>query len=205
MIVTDTDLRRRMNATTRMNSTVFVGVDLGKRENPSAIVVLERFEVMPEYTDVLRGAGLSRRYVVRQAERLALGTPYTEVVKRVKQVVTAVMARMPSSSCNLVVDESGPGVPVVEMMRAAGMGCAICGYTITNGAAATGSSVPRAEIVTRVQLMLEQEELEIAEGCRDAAAIEREMTYLQLSGKASGENDDIAMGLALVCWKARVR
>ena len=78
---------------------------------------------------------------------------------------------------------------VVEMMRAAGMGCPLHGYT---GAKATGSSVPRAE-------------LEVAEGCRDGEALKRELGYLQLSGKAAGENDDMAMGLALVCWKTRVR
>ena len=58
--------------------TIFIGVDLGKMECPSAIVVLERFEEMPtDFADVLRGVGARTRYVVRQAERVALGTPYT--------------------------------------------------------------------------------------------------------------------------------
>ena len=38
---------------------------------------------MPEFTDVLRGTGFRRRYVVRQAERVMLGTPYTELAVRV--------------------------------------------------------------------------------------------------------------------------
>src|SRR5450432_2987678 len=118
----------------KVDSMVFVGVDLGKRENPSAIVLVERFEVMPDYTDMLRGVGLRKRYVVRQAERMMLGTPYTEVVGRVKRVVGAVLA-IPRP-CVLVVDESGPGVPVVESMREARMGCPLMGYTITTGAKA---------------------------------------------------------------------
>ena len=42
----------------RADSSVFIGVDLGKRENYTAIVVLERFEVRPNYTDMLRGVGM---------------------------------------------------------------------------------------------------------------------------------------------------
>ena len=41
----------------------------------------------------LRGAGVKTRYVVRHAERLALETPYIEVVKRVKQVVGQMATR----------------------------------------------------------------------------------------------------------------
>ena len=195
---------RRMNVT-RPASTIFIGVDLGKQENYSTIVVLERFEVKPDLTDALRGVGFRKKYVVRQAERVMLGTPYTEVVKRVKRVVEQALAI--SSSCFLVVDESGPGVPVVEMMREVGMGCPLIPITITSGQAAnaSGTSVPRAELVTKLQLMLERGELEVAAGCRNGAELERELEHLQLSGKAAGESDDLAMALAMVCWKARVR
>ena len=203
MTLTDAYLQRRQLNTTRPDSTVFIGMDLGKRENHSAIVVVERFEEVPNFTDVLRGAGFRRRYVVRQVERVMLGTPYTEVVARAKRVVEQVTAL--KASCVLVVDESGPGVPVVEMMREVGMGCALYPYTITSGQSATRSSVPRAELVTKLQLMLERGELEIAAGCRHAEELARELVHLQLSGKAAGENDDLVMALALACWRARVR
>ena len=96
-------------------------------------------------------------------------------------------------------------MPVVEMMREVGMGCHLMPYTITTGAKATGSTVPRAELVTKLQLMLEREELEIAAGCRHREELVHELVHLQLSGKAAGEYDDLAMALALACWKARVR
>ena len=175
----------------RPDSSVFIGVDLGKRENYTSIVVLERFEVRPNYTDMLRG------------ERVALGTPYTEVVGRVKRVVEGVKAV--TGSCFLIVDESGPGVPVVEMMRELKMGCPLYPLTITSGQAATESSVPRAELVTKLQLMLERGELEIAAGCRNREELVHELIHLQLSGKAAGEYDDLALALALACWRARVR
>ena len=200
--LTGADLKS-MNRT-RADVMVFIGVDLGERRNPSAIVVLERFEEWPaNHTDILRGAGPKRRYVVRQAERIPLGTPYTEVIRRVKHVVERIAST--GRHCVLIVDEGGPGIPVVERMREAGMGCSLIPYTITADQAATGSTVSRTILLTKLQMMVESGELEIAAGCRDSEHLERELIYLQLDGKCSGESDDLAMALALACWKARVR
>src|SRR5450432_420897 len=103
---------RSMNAVV-VDRMVFIGVDLGQRESHTAIVILERMDVMPDYTDMLRGLGPRRKYMVRQAERVALGTPYPAVVMQLKRLVERVVAKR--GSCVLVVDESGVGVPVVEM------------------------------------------------------------------------------------------
>ena len=198
-----------MNAAIR-NRRVYVGLDLGQRMTPSAIVILERLEVMPDYTDMLRGVGPRMKYVVRQVERVRLGTPYPEVVKRVKELVGLIVARR--GSCVLVVDSSGVGVPVVEMMQAAGMGCWLAPVAITSGEKATETSVPRVQLVTRMQLMAQTGELEIAAGCRHGAALAWELVHLQAErrasrrpGAGSGESDDLALALALACWKAKVR
>ena len=58
-----------------IDRTFFVGVDLGQRGSHTAFVVLERFDEQPEFTAMLRGQGIQRRYLVRQAERVSLGTP----------------------------------------------------------------------------------------------------------------------------------
>ena len=178
---------------------IYVGVDLGKLETHSAIVVVERIEEMPkDHFDVLRGVMERRRYVVRFAERLALNTDYTLVVKRVKQVVTQVATR---GTCVLVVDETGVGVPVVEDIRRAGMGCSLCPIKISAGSQATGRSVPREELLTKMKMMGERGELELAVGCLHGEALKRELVHLQLAGRKSGEKDDLAFALA--CWKAR--
>jgi len=189
--------------------TVFVGVDLGQRGSHTAIVVLERFEVAPDYTDALRGVGMKWRYVVRAAERVKLGTPYSEVVKRVKRIVEQMALK---GRCVLVVDGTGVGVPVVELMREVGMGCLIQAIVITSGQNATSGSVPRAELVTKMQLMAQRGELEIAGGCGYLEELKRELVHLQLAGGGSSssrdgarENDDLALALALACWRAKVR
>jgi hypothetical protein len=202
----DLSMLRALN-TAVLDRTVFLGLDLGKRESHTAIVALERFETMPDYTDILRGIGPRTRYVVRQAERIDLGTSYSEVVKYVKQMVSKLLSR--NVTCILIVDESGVGVPVVEMMREVSMGCRIIPYVITSGQHSSSSSVPRAELITKMQLMAERGELEIASGCKNGAELKYELVHLQLAGggtrTGSSEHDDLALALALACWKAKVR
>ena len=127
------------------------------------------------------------------------GPHNAEVVGRVKRVVEAL-----GRGCIVVVDESGVGVPVVEAMRKE-MRCMIQPIGITSGQHATASSVPRTELVTRLQMMIQAGELELAHGCRHGEELERELVHLQLSGKSGEEPDDLAMALALACWKARGR
>ena len=89
------------------------------------------------------------------------------------------------------------------------MGCRILPFVITSGQQATARSVPRTELVTKMQVMAQRGELEIAVGCRHGEELERELVHLQLSGGASRdgarESDDLALALALACWKAKVR
>ena len=202
-LIHETASRLRAMNVKVLDRMVFVGVDLGQKESHTAMVVLERMEeISTDYADILRGMGPKKRYVVRQAERVALGTPYPEVVMRVKRMVEQVMVRR---SCALVVDASGVGAPVLEMMQEVRMGCRIHPIVITSGQVATATSVPRSELVTKLQMMAQRGELEIAEGCLHGEALVRELVHLQLSGRAAGECDDLAMALALACWKARVR
>ena len=183
---------------------IFIGVDLGKMECHSAIVVVERVEEVPtDFADVLRGVGPRKAYIVRHAERLPLGMPYTEVVMRVKAMIPQLAIH---GTCVLVVDAGGPGVPVVEMMRKVGMGCALYPIVITSGQKASGDGVPRAELVTTMQMMAERRELKIAAGCFHGELLKRELLHLQLQGGGgTRERDDLAMGMAMACWKARVR
>jgi hypothetical protein len=189
--------------------TVFIGLDLGQRGSHTAIVALDRVDEAPDYTDMLRGMGMKRRFVVRAAERVALGMPYPAVVNRVKAIVGQLLVR---GSCILVVDGTGVGVPVVDLMREVGMGCRVIPIVITSGQHATAGSVPRAELVTKMQVMAQRGELEIAGGCGYLEELKRELLHLQLmgaggSGRGCGarESDDLALALALACWRAKVR
>jgi hypothetical protein len=81
---------------------------------------------------------------------------------------------------------------------------------ITGGSGPSATSVPRAMLITKMQVMMEQKELEIASGCREGEAVTRELTHLTLdrAGRSRGvdkEPDDLALALAPACWRAKVR
>ena len=108
-------------------------------------------------------------------------------------------------TCIVVVDESGGGIPVVESMKRE-LDCRIVPIMITSGqAASAGGSVPRNVLITKLQVMAERGELEIASGCRDIEALKRELAHLTLDSKSgSDEFDDLALALALACWRAKI-
>jgi hypothetical protein len=75
-------------------------VDIGQRRDPTAIAVTER-----------RGDG----YTVRHVERLPLGTRYPAVVERIVGIIEQLYSLDP----RLLLDATGVGMPVVDMVRAA--------------------------------------------------------------------------------------
>src|ERR1700686_4083733 len=75
----------------------YLGLDLGKKHDHTAVVIVER-----------RGNSL----LVRHLERMALGTPYTAVVARVQEIVERTERE---GQCAVVVDGTGVGEPESRM------------------------------------------------------------------------------------------
>jgi hypothetical protein len=118
-----------------------VGLDLGQKQDFSAVAVVERDE-----------QGCMR---VRHLERLALGTPYVNVVSRVSEIMQhPELAR----ESRLVVDATGVGAPVVEMLRAARPAYRVTAVTITAGEHAHGHEeewhVPKKDLMAGLQVLL---------------------------------------------------
>ena len=178
----------------------YIGIDLGKWRDHTAFVILQR-------------APAGHRYVyLRGVERLPLGTPYPAVVERLQALV-----RRLGGKCCIIVDGTGVGAPVVDLIRRARMGCDICEVTITGGEhASSGGSggrwnVPKQDLVTGLQMMLEQGELRIARKLKEAGQLVKELTDMQATSRKTGrvrlgadgcgQHDDLVMALALACWK----
>ena len=98
----------------------YLGLDLGQRHDPTAIAVVEKI-----------GRALAAVQLrVRHLERVPLGTPYPGVVERVREITRHGEL---AGRCALAVDGTGVGAPVVDMLRAARLGCEISAVTITGG------------------------------------------------------------------------
>src|SRR5437016_741777 len=121
-----------MNADKNMDlHWYFVGLDLGQSRNYSALAVVERAEVVLDGTDwVTYERRRERRFRMRFLERVPLGTPYPDVVGRVRSVARneAIAGR-----CTVVMDATGVGAPVLDLLRQAGLGCGIEPVILTGG------------------------------------------------------------------------
>src|SRR5712691_4647559 len=111
-------------------ATYFVGLDLGQRRDHSALAVVERAEVFGDLDYVTYERRRELRYRARFLERVRLGTPYPDVVGRVREVL-----RRPALAgrCTLVMDATGVGAPVLDMLRKANLGCRITPVILTGG------------------------------------------------------------------------
>jgi hypothetical protein len=117
--------------------------------------------------------------------------------------------------CCLAVDATGVGAPVVEMLRAAAA-CEICAVTITGGErehqTGHGWSVPKQDLISGLQVLLERGGLKIAREMGEAGPLVREFMSMKstrgergrvrLGADGCGEHDDLVIALALACWRA---
>ncbi len=218
--------------------TFTVGVDLGQAADYTALAVVERRDVGtgewidhgPRYrmAPVLNafGYGSGEHHYheigrityektvahldVRHLERLPLGTSYPAVVDRVR----AVMAEPTLAGAELVVDATGVGRPVVDMLRAAGL--YLTAVTITGGATVSengwSTHVPKRDLVSELQIGLQTGRLKIAQALPEAATLVRELLAFKVKitdnahdtygAWREGSHDDLVLALALAAWKA---
>jgi hypothetical protein len=194
-----------------------IGVDLGQRRDHSAIAVVEHIRHAARITPYSLYAPTPSpgEWIVRHLERLPLGTPYTAVAARIVE-----LTRNPklARGCRLVVDATGVGLPVVDMLRAAQPGCALAPVWITGGQSAHFDGkvwhVPKLELLARLQTLLETKRLRILRNMRESGTLVRELLHIQSARRPSGalkigaqgadEHDDLTLAVALAVWAARL-
>lgn len=107
---------------------VHIGIDIGQKHDPTAIVVcqvLERlgrplpprkqFDLSQFRMAEIENRQLETFYEARHIERLRLGMGYPEVAQRIAQIVTSPV--LSGSRILVCVDVTGVGQPVYEMVR----------------------------------------------------------------------------------------
>jgi hypothetical protein len=193
----------------------YVGVDLGQKQDYSAVAVVEREVIVGTRRDPVTWE-LDRRVVltVRHLERMPLGLSYLDVVGRVARLARSIRMTNP---CELVVDETGVGAPVVDVLRRAGTRCVLWPVTITGGdreqSTGYGYRVPKRDLVVGLQMLVESGGVELVRGLEEGEQFLKELRSMQVSVTTSGhersdagrngEQDDLVMAVALACWRAR--
>jgi len=203
-----------MNTDNTDKKRYYVGVDLGQKQDYTAIAVVERCAVAGELDRVTWERRIEVGHSLRHLERVALGTPYTEVVGRVREVARSGDL---AGRCLVVVDATGVGGAVIDLLRGADLGCELMAVTITGGERASRSGggwmVPKRDLVVGLEVMLETGSLRIATGLREGETFIKELTGMRVKVSAGrreqfeawreGTHDDLVLAAALACWRAR--
>jgi hypothetical protein len=119
----------------------------------------------------------------------------------------------------VVVDATGVGAPVVDMLRRARLGGTLAPVLITGGETETQGAgyyrVPKRDLITGLQVMLDGHELLAAKGLKEGPALLKEMAEMEVKVGAHGRerygawregtHDDLVLAVALACWGLRKR
>ncbi len=188
---------------------IFIGLDIGQARDWTAFVLAARTPSPSGYV-----------YNVDHVERWR-ELPYTAIVGLVRDRIAALNVVPahggPKPRISLVADYTGVGRAVVDMLNAADLGVPVTAINITGGLAAAatdaGFSVPKRDLATVVQVLLQGGRLRIAEALPLASTLVDELRNFRVKinagGHASfgagddwrdGNHDDLVLGAAMACW-----
>ena len=192
----------------------FVGLDLGKAQDHTALAVIERAEQLRRDARLSVSYDFPRRILhsVRHLERVPLMTPYPDIVELVRGVVRSAELER---NTTLVVDATGVGAPVVDLLKRAGLRCMICPVMITGGDTESGDGtvwrVPKRVLMVGLQVAFQKRWLAVAD-CGEATGLfVKELLATRVRVSASGHDrwgaatghDDLVMAAALAWWRMR--
>jgi hypothetical protein len=198
-----------------------VGVDVGQVRDFTAVAVNEvyhghqkvmqqaRFQAEPSEA---RRQRLSRHHI-RFLERLPLSTPYPDMIRRVGEIMDRLppMERPPA----LVVDQTGVGRPVLDMMREQRL--RPIGVSITAGVHETGDrwddkGVPKRVLASTLGVAMDAGRLIVSPKLLEADALKRELAAFRVKKLSTGnqtfeawregEHDDLVLAVAMAVWGA---
>jgi hypothetical protein len=135
---------------------------------------------------------------------------YVDIVGRVRALLAA--PALATAEVALLVDHGGVGRGVYDLLVQAGLrpiGITITGGNEVHGDAATALTVPKRDLITATQVMLQGGRLRISAGLADAVVLTKELLDYRVkispAGHDSydareGEHDDTVLATALGCW-----
>ena len=185
-------------------SDFLLGVDLGRKVDPAAMVLVERH---PEpHQDEFW-------FEVRHVEEFPLGTRYKDVVRAVGDFVVQDPVR---GKIQVGWDATGVGAAVMELVEDDGTLAELSWQvTITSGKEWTqdGPSfrVPKADLAASLQLVLQDRRILMRPEVEQQSVLRKQLVrfemqrtktgYQRMEG-AAGEHDDVALALMVAVWLA---
>jgi len=192
---------------------VTLGVDVGQRRDPTALVVAEQ-----------HGHGSAASYSIRHVQRLPLGTPYPNVAEHIARLTAAIRERDAAEygtvygrgegprHMQIRCDATGVGRPVIDLLqRIIGTDTPIVGVTITGTDHLHHTrhqewSVGKAYLVSRMQALLQTRRLTLPDTPEAKELVQELLNYeirvapstgMLTAGAFGSKHDDLATSLGL--------
>lgn len=178
----------------------YIGLDLGQASDYTALNVMQKVD---------NKAG--NIYHIRRLERIR-GAPYPDIAQKVNAIMAtpALVGRT-----DLVVDQTGVGAPVVDLLRQAGL--KPVAVSIHGGAATTREGdnwkVPKRDLVGTLQVLLQSNRFKVSDKLKLRPILQAEMLNFKqkidpitahdsYSAWRDNEHDDLVLSAALAAWWA---
>jgi hypothetical protein len=201
----------------------FVGLDLGQSADYTALAIVQSGKEIDEERKV-------KPYLhLRHLERYPLRTPYTTIADGVAALMRSealnayeydpLVNRTARPKLELVVDKTGVGVAVTDLLKARGL--KFTSVTIHGGENVTMSSgrgynVPKLDLVAALEVPFHSETLKVAEGLELWPALREELqnfrrkvnmktAHTSFEHWRETDHDDLVLAAALACWGATRR
>ncbi|HEY2909027.1 MAG TPA: hypothetical protein VGI99_02215 [Gemmataceae bacterium] len=169
------------------------GLDLGQASDYSTLVVTRQSDTRPAKYDVLH------------LHRWKLGTKYTDIVSDLDGWFSTHL-----HGSTLVIDGTGVGRAVVDLIDAAQLKAKVEAYSITCGKNPGVGTVPKIDLVGAVQAALQTKRLEISGKLVLCETLTKELEMFRVkvtsdrnetfSAWRVRDHDDLVLALALAVW-----
>ncbi|WP_201312888.1 hypothetical protein [Dyella sp. EPa41] len=199
--------------------TVAVGVDLGQSKDPTSIAVIEKIapEIgahvftarVPEAREALRNERPS--YILRLLEQAPLGEPYPAQAQRVNRILAR--QQIAEHDPDVWIDYTGVGRAVYDIFRDHRVPRIKPVTIIFNGQEGPngngGHSVPKINLVSRLQALMHTGKLSMPESLPLAKTFRRELLDFRVGysavgnatfGAREGAHDDLILAAALAVY-----
>jgi len=150
---------------------------------------------------------------VRHLQRFPLGTKYGNVVSAVAKVIRSeAMRHVPAV---LLVDKTGVGAAVLDNLTQAGIGATAItlhgGSSVNRDPQRAGFRVPKRDLVTVTQVLLQNGRLKVAAGLPEAETLKKELLNfrVKIDPKTAhdsyehwreSEHDDLVLAVSMAAW-----
>jgi hypothetical protein len=194
---------------------LFFGLDLGQAVDFTALSIIERLRpVHPRTFETVYGED---KFNCVHLQRWALRTSYAAIVSDVVKMINGLgIEQTKHHSPDLAIDATGVGAPVVDLFKKETINASLSPIQIVGGAQVSKDNgvtrVPKRDLVSVVQVALQNRTLKVAASLPEANTLVRELENFQVKitdaandvygAWRTGTHDDLVLATALALWSA---